>query len=121
MALEPVWITLRGLAATGFHGVLEHERRDGQTFSVDLRFETALEPGHDDLSATVNYAEVASTVVDRITGAPVQLIETLASHIADDVLAINGVRTVEVTVHKPQAPVPVAFTDVAVTVIRSNS
>ena len=120
MTTEPVWIALSGVRATGFHGVLPEERRDGQEFVVDVRLETRVDTSADELSGTMNYAEVAQLVVDHITGEPVRLIETLAARIADDLSAIDGVDTVEVIVHKPQAPIPVPFTDVTLTVIRSK-
>lgn len=121
MTAEPVWISLTGVRATGFHGVLKHERADGQDFIVDVRIECEVDLHADDLAGTVNYAEVAELVTAHITGEPVQLIETLAGRIADDITRMPNARTVEVVVHKPQAPIPVPFNDVAVTVIRSKS
>ncbi|MGA4668916.1 dihydroneopterin aldolase [Propionibacteriaceae bacterium Y1923] len=120
MAAEPVWITLTGVRATGFHGVLPEETRVGQEFIVDVQLETAVDLTRDELDGTVNYAEVAETVVRHITGEPLQLIETLAGRIADDIASIDAVTTVEVVVHKPHAPIPVPFTDVTITVIRSK-
>lgn len=110
-------IALTGITATGYHGVFDHERRDGQTFSVDLRL-TVAAPGHDELSETADYGAIAGTVHDIITGRPVNLIETLAARIADAVVAVPAVLAVTVTVHKPQAPIAVPFGDVAVTVRR---
>ena len=75
----------------------------------------------DDLARTANYAEVADTVVRLVTGEPVDLIETLADRIARAVLAEQPVvAAVEVTVHKPQAPIPHDFADAAVTVHRTR-
>ena len=76
--------------------------------------------GTDDLAHTVSYAEVAADVVALVEGASLDLIETLAARIADTVLARPLVEAVEVTVHKPQAPVGVPFGDVAVTVRRER-
>ena len=78
-------ITLKGLSAKGFHGVLDSEKRDGQTFLVDVTMTLDLEPAGrtDALAATVNYAEVASDVVARITGPSFDLIERLAEVVAD--------------------------------------
>lgn len=121
MADEPVVITLTGVRATGRHGVLESERREGQEFLVDLRLETEVDLAADDLAGTVNYAEVAQKAVDHVSATPYDLIETLAGRIADTVVSLERVQRVEVTVHKPHAPIPVPFTDVAVTVIRSKS
>lgn len=113
-------IALTGVSARGHHGVLAHEKRDGQDFVVDVVLHVDLAPAasSDDLDLTINYAEVAADVVARIEGPSLDLIEALAGQIADDALARRGVRAVEVTVHKPQAPVGVPFGDVAVTLHR---
>ncbi|WP_413452022.1 2-amino-4-hydroxy-6-hydroxymethyldihydropteridine diphosphokinase [Georgenia phoenicis] len=113
-------ITLSGLRARGRHGVLAAERELGQEFSADvvLHLDTREAAAGDDLSATVNYAEVAREVVDVLAGPPVDLVETLAATIAERALAHPRVLAVDVTVHKPQAPVPVPFADVTVHVHR---
>lgn len=60
-------------------------------------------------------------MVRLVTGEPVDLIETLADRIARAVLAEQPVvAAVEVTVHKPQAPIPHDFADAAVTVHRTR-
>jgi dihydroneopterin aldolase len=109
-------ITITGITGFGFHGVLEHERREGQTFLVDLEvitnFDSAI--SSDDVRDTVNYAELAGIVHAAIIGEPVNLIEKLANQIASDCLDIAGVTAVTVTVHKPQAPIPVPFGNVSV-------
>ncbi len=74
----------------------------------------------DDLSQTVDYGELASAIVADIERDPVDLIETLADRIASTCLGAGDVASVEVTVHKPQAPMPVPVADVAVTVSRSR-
>ncbi|MEU6852411.1 dihydroneopterin aldolase [Actinacidiphila alni] len=113
-------VTLRGLRALGHHGVFEHEREDGQIFVVDLvlGLDTAPAAAGDDLSRTVHYGVVAEEVAAVVTGEPVDLIETLAQRIADTCLAHEVVREVEVTVHKPDAPITVPFDDVTVTITR---
>ncbi|MGI8948498.1 MAG: 2-amino-4-hydroxy-6-hydroxymethyldihydropteridine diphosphokinase [Ornithinimicrobium sp.] len=114
-------ITLTGVRAHGRHGVLESERREGQVFVVDLELGLPLGPAarSDELGRTVNYAEVAALVVEVVEGEPKDLIEAVAGHVADLVLAQQPlVETIAVTVHKPQAPVGVPFADVAVTVRR---
>ena len=117
-------ITLRGITATGYHGVFPEERRDGQPFVADLVLFTDLGPAAatDDLTLTAHYGEVAELVVQVITGEPLNLIEALAARIADAVLTSFAVlAAVEVTVHKPKAPIAVEFGDVAVTVYRERS
>lgn len=116
-------IDVTGIKARGFHGVFDHERQAGQDFIVDvtLWLDLAAAVAGDDLSQTVDYGELAKAVVSEISGPPVNLIETLADRIARTCLEAGGVNSVEVRVHKPQAPVPVEFTDVTVTVRRSRS
>ena len=117
-------ITLRGITATGYHGVFPEERRDGQPFVADLVLFTDLGPAAatDDLTLTAHYGEVAELVVQVITCEPLNLIEALAARIADAVLTSFGVlAAVEVTVHKPKAPIAVEFGDVAVTVYRERA
>lgn len=116
-------ISLRGVRAFGHHGVLAEEKRDGQEFVVDVVLHLDLAPAgtSDDLTRTVNYAEVGADVVARIEGPSLDLIESLAEQVAGDALARPGVHTVEVTVHKPSAPVGVPFGDVTVSVERRRA
>lgn len=113
-------IVLKGISAKGFHGVLDFEKRDGQTFVVDVEMEVDLAPAgtSDDLVDTVNYAEVAGDIVELIEGESLDLIEALADRIAAKVLTRPLVEAVLVTVHKPQAPVGHPFIDVAVSLER---
>lgn len=115
-------IVLKGISARGHHGVLDFEKRDGQTFVVDvtMHVDLAAAGASDDLGDTVNYAEVAGDVVALIEGESLDLIEALASRIADRVLARPLVEAVEVVVHKPEAPVGHPFTDVQVRVTRER-
>lgn len=110
------------MRAVGNHGVFDHERRDGQEFVVDVRLELSVERAArtDDLSDTVDYGGVAVQVVERIAGPAYDLIEALAVAIADDILTDERIAAAEVTVHKPQAPIPHPFTDAAVRVRRDG-
>jgi dihydroneopterin aldolase / 2-amino-4-hydroxy-6-hydroxymethyldihydropteridine diphosphokinase len=113
-------IVLQGVSARGFHGVLDLEKADGQDFVVDVALEVDLRRagGSDLLAHTVNYAEVAADVVALVSGPSLDLIETLADQIAAAALRRPLVQAVEVTVHKPQAPVGVPFGDILVVVER---
>lgn len=115
-------ITLTGLRVRGHHGVFAHERRDGQDFVIDLvlHVDTAEAASTDDVAATAHYGDVADAVVAVVVGEPVDLIETLAARIADTVLGFARVDAVEVTVHKPQAPIAHDFLDVSVTITRGR-
>ena len=115
-------IELTGLRGTGFHGVFDFERRDGQEFSVDvvLHVDTRAAAATDDLSRTVDYGVVAQQVHDLVTGPPFALVETLAARIATACLENPLVRAVDVAVHKPQAPIQVPFGDVVLRVHRTR-
>lgn len=114
-------ITVRGISATGFHGVFDAERRDGQPFFVDvtIHLDVSAAAAEDDLDKTVDYGVLATTIAHEIEGEPVNLLETLAERIARRCLDHPLITEVEVTVHKPAAPMPVPVADVAVTVRRS--
>jgi dihydroneopterin aldolase len=113
-------IAVLGISGTGHHGVFEHEKRDGQTFVVDvtLASDTRAAAASDDLASTVNYGEVAAAVVAVIEGPAYDLVETVAQKVADACLSFAGVAAVEVVVHKPEAPVGVPFRDVTITIVR---
>lgn len=115
-------IELRGLAVRGHHGVLDFERRDGQDFVVDVTawLDLAAAAASDDLADTLDYGGLAHRAAEIVAGPPVDLIETVAGRIADAVLADARVHAVEVTVHKPHAPIPLEFADVAVVVHRTR-
>jgi len=110
-------IVLDGIRGIGYHGVFEFERRQGQEFVADLVVHLPARVATDDLADTVDYGVIAQRAHEVIVGEPMDLIETLAERIADAVLAL-GAASVEVTVHKPQAPIPVPFTDAAVRITR---
>ncbi|WP_068280317.1 dihydroneopterin aldolase [Aldersonia kunmingensis] len=115
-------IELRGLRVRGRHGVFEHERRDGQDFLVDITLwlDLARAARSDDLADTFDYGALADAAVAIVAGPPRNLIETVAAEIADGALRDERVNAVEVTVHKPSAPIPHTFADVAVTAYRTR-
>ena len=116
-------ISLIGLSARGHHGVLPFEREEGQLFTVDVILDlgqrgTAVAAVTDSVTDAVDYSRVANSIVSIIEGEPVNLIESLADRIAERVLSFPRVVAAEVTVHKPEAPLDVAFEDVSVTIHR---
>jgi dihydroneopterin aldolase len=115
-------IELRGLTVRGHHGVFAHERRDGQDFVIDITVWADLAPAaaSDDLGDTLDYGRLAQRAADVVTGPPRNLIETVAGEIADDIMSDERVNAVEVVVHKPAAPIPLTFADVAVVARRSR-
>jgi dihydroneopterin aldolase len=116
-------ITLSGLRGRGLHGVYPRERVEGQTFVVDavLEVDTRAAAEGDDLACTVDYGAIAGKLVAAIEGEPVNLIETLAARLAAVCLADPAVHGVQITVHKPDAPITVPFEDVSVTIRRERT
>ncbi|PYI40396.1 dihydroneopterin aldolase [Arthrobacter psychrolactophilus] len=117
-------IKLSGVTAIGYHGVFDFEKRDGQPFITDvvLFMDVSDAAKTDDLSKTADYGAVADTILSLVTGEAFDLIETLTSRIAEKLLADFPVLdAVEVTVHKPKAPIQVPFGDVSITVFRART
>jgi dihydroneopterin aldolase len=115
-------IVLTGLRVRGHHGVFEHEKRDGQEFLVDVTVWIDLDTAArtDQLADTLDYGALATRVAEIVGAKPRDLIEGVAAEVADDVMADERVHAVEVTIHKPSAPIPLTFADVAVTIRRSR-
>jgi dihydroneopterin aldolase len=116
-------IVLKGMRFHGRHGFMPQERDLGQVFEVDVEMSLDLEPAgkQDDLTLTVNYAEVFGLVEEVVTGRPCRLIESVAEQIAGLLLkGFSSVRLVKVTVKKPLAPVKGVFDYMAVEVTRAR-
>ncbi len=113
-------IVITGIRGFGHHGVLAHERTDGQEFSVDVQLavSTRKAADTDSLADTVDYGHVARVVHALIVGEPHDLVETLAERIAAACLGFPGVDRVRVSVHKPHAPIVVPFDDVEIRITR---
>jgi dihydroneopterin aldolase len=115
-------LRVSGIEVFGRHGVLDFERRDGQTFVIDLELglDTREAARSDDLSDTVDYGMLVTQVKQAVESDPVDLIEKLAQRIAEVCLADERVLWTEVTVHKPEAPIEATFSDVTLTITRSR-
>ena len=117
---HPDQLSIRGIECFGHHGVFDHERRDGQTFVIDLTLALDTRPAatSDDLRETVDYGNLVAHVKTAVESDPVDLIETLAQRVAGVCLSDRRVQWVSVTVHKPGAPIEAVFADVALTIRR---
>jgi dihydroneopterin aldolase len=120
MLTPPLEISVRGLAIHAHHGVHQHERDDGQRFLLDLVLtpRSGLACETDRLEDAVSYGDAARVAVEIATSTRFDLIERLAAHVADALLARLPLERATVTVHKPEAPLGLDFDDVAVTVTR---
>ncbi len=112
-------VELESLEVFGSHGVLEEERRDGQTFLYDVRLEVGDGALSDEIEDAVDYREVADCIREVSDGRRFNLIEALAAAVADALVARFDVERVRVRVRKPHpAGVPAAHS--AATVERAR-
>jgi len=115
-------LAILGVECFAHHGVFDFERREGQTFVIDLALgvDTSVAAASDDLRDTVDYGSLVGSVKAAVEKDPVDLIETLAQRIADVCLLDSRVEWARVTVHKPDAPIDATFSDVALTITRKR-
>ncbi|WP_144793972.1 dihydroneopterin aldolase [Corynebacterium singulare] len=114
-------IELTGLECFGYHGVFEEEKKTGQPFIVDVTCWLDTAGIEDDLNRTVNYAELADVTAHIVEGPSRDLIETVAAEVAETAMQrFEILHAIEVTIHKPKAPIPRTFADVAVVARRSR-
>lgn len=115
-------LAVTGIECFGHHGVFDFERREGQTFVVDLvlGIDTRPAAASDDLPDTVDYGSLVNAVKAAVERDPVDLIETVAQRIADVCLTDDRVEWTKVTLHKPDAPIEATFSDVALTITRKR-
>lgn len=115
-------IDLTGIEVEARHGVFESEQANNQLFKVDVRAYLDLKPAaqSDDLPDTLDYGALAGDVHGIVADESHQLIETVADRVASRVLDDDRVTKVVVTIHKPEAPIDVPFSDVAVTIERDR-
>ncbi|WP_448005980.1 dihydroneopterin aldolase [Agromyces bauzanensis] len=116
-------IAVTGIRVRAHHGVFDFERAEGQEFVIDVSVavDLAAAASGDDLGRTVHYGELTEAVAAAVERDPVDLIETVAERVAGVALGFSAVEEVEVTVHKPQAPIAVPFADVSVTIVRGRA
>jgi dihydroneopterin aldolase len=115
-------IEIHSISAHGFHGVYPEERKNGQRFLVDLllTLKSKKASKSDSLDDAIDYSNVIAVVNKVLIGDPVNLIEHLAEIIAETILKEFPVKSVEVVVHKPDAPVGIEVGDIAVRITRSK-
>ncbi len=114
-------IEIKDLKLYAYHGVFAEEKEKGQPFYVTAVLHTDLHPAgvSDDLTKSTHYGEVALTIKSAMESQSYDLIETAAEHCAREILLQYPlVRSLDLKVSKPQAPIPVPFGDVSVTVHR---
>ncbi len=115
-------IELTGIEVFARHGVYPEEKERAHVFRVDVVVFADLSPAgaSDELGDTIDYGQLASEVREVVGSETHQLIERVAERVAAVALAHDRADRVQVTIHKPDAPVDVALSDVSVTIERSR-
>ena len=100
-------IELEGMEFHAYHGCLEKERREGNTFIVDFHAETELEKAvkTDELGKTIDYGRVYDIVAEQMA-IPSNLLENVAGRILDAIRKeFDDVLFLKVQVSKKNPPV----------------
>jgi dihydroneopterin aldolase len=113
-------IRIMNCAFFAHHGVFDVEHKLGQRFYVDAILD--VDPGdsleNDDIEGTVHYGIAFTVIQDIITGSQRYLIETLALDVGKALTArFPQIKRAEITIRKPNAPVPGVLDHVEVTVV----
>lgn len=116
-------VFLEGVELFGYIGVFEAEKRNGQTFYIDVELGVDLRnAGRSDILAqTVSYAEVFALAEQLMDEARFDLIESYAEQLSEEIFSyFDLVQTTKITVRKPEAPIDGNFQAVGITIRRSR-
>jgi dihydroneopterin aldolase len=115
-------IDLKGIEVYAKHGVLSHEQEKAQVFRVDVTAFTDMTVAAqtDDLSDALDYSVLAMEVREAVGSESHKLMETVATKVSDAVMSHPQVTRSIVTIHKPDAPIDLVFSDVSVTLERTR-
>ncbi len=116
-------IFINGLSLHAYHGVMAHEAKVGQSFTIDLALEIDLSAAasSDKVADTVSYDKVVECASEAFRARRFRLIEAAAGSVAEAVLTrFPRVQSVAVTIHKPHAPIAATFSNVGVSLMRAR-
>ncbi|MDO4540102.1 MAG: dihydroneopterin aldolase [Syntrophomonadaceae bacterium] len=114
---------IENLKVYGNHGVLPEETKLGQMFiiSVDMFTDISQACRTDELTAAVDYGEVAQFIIEFVESRTFLLLETLADRLANGILvAFPRLEQVTLKIDKPQAPIRLHFDNVGIEVTRQR-
>jgi dihydroneopterin aldolase len=117
-------VFVNGLALHAYHGVMPHEAKVGQSFSLDLVLDLDLKQASrsDKLADTVGYDQVVDVATKAFGTKRYRLVEEAAGAVADaELSAFRQVTSIRVTIHKPHAPIAATFDDVGVSIFRKRN
>ena len=99
-------IELTGMEFHAFHGCLEQEKKEGNTFVVDFRGRVAAKKAakSDNLDDAIDYSKIYEIVAAQMAK-PSNLLENVAGRIVDAIVRELGFWFVQVRVSKKNPPV----------------
>lgn len=114
-------ITIKNLTIHAYHGVYAEEKKLGQKIYVDAELKLDLHKAGlaDDLSQTVNYADIAEYIYGYLKTRSFDLLEAAAEQLCQELLIkFKLIREIVMEIRKPSAPIPYALDYVAVKITR---
>lgn len=102
---QPISLFVQDMRVEAQVGVQPEELTRRQPLLIDAQIDIA-SPATDVLGQTVDYRDIVRLAEALAHGGHITLIETFAQRLAQDLLALSDVRSVEVAVRKPQALAP---------------
>ena len=116
-------IILKGIRFHGYHGVAEAERQLGQKYEIDLELMIDLSAAGktDDLTRTIDYAQVVQRVIEIGTQQSFQLFEALAETIADAILDQFQIEEIRIAAKKLSPPIEPTLTYAGVEIHRKRN
>ena len=119
---RPDQIEIRGLEVFAHHGVYQHEQIEGQRFVLDivLDADAHIAAHTDNLGDAVDYGKLTGEIAEFVRTTRFNLLETLATRIADRLLESPRIAAVSVRIAKPDVDLGEKVDHVAVKVSRSR-
>lgn len=115
------FIRITGLKIHANHGVLSDEKENGQDFFLDakLYYDMGQAVKKDTITKALDYAGVCESMRQAFTEKTFDLIETAACYVSEKLLSAYALlQKVELEVSKPQAPIPMEFSNVSVCIVK---
>ncbi|HLQ74094.1 MAG TPA: dihydroneopterin aldolase [Bacillota bacterium] len=117
-------IILKNMHFYGYHGLFPEENKLGQRFNVDLELYADLSKAgkSDIMTDSIHYGEAFEIVREVVEGEAKDLIEAVAETVAEKLLNhFSLLLACQVTLIKPDAPIPGQFESVAIEIYREKA
>ena len=104
--MRKTYVYIENMRMHAFHGVMPQERSVGNDYVINVRVGSPWSDAAktDDVSLTLNYATLAALVED-VMGKPVNLLETVAATIAEEIKhRFGNVSSIEIDIKKVAPP-----------------